>query len=124
MTLDSNDLRALVDIGFIAWSRGLTAQAAKIFEAVRLKHPDQEAGFIGSALVELNQGNADRAVELLRSIPPTDTARAFLGLALLSHGERGAATEVLNEVAEAAAESPAGRMARTALESLGSQTQP
>lgn len=124
MTLKPEDVRTLVDIGFIAWSRGLDAQAAKIFEAVRLVRPNQEAGFIGGALVELQLGKADRALELLRQIPPTDTARAFLGVALLKHGERGEANEVLNDVVKHAGDSPVGQMARATLEAIAFEHQP
>ncbi|HVB89897.1 MAG TPA: hypothetical protein VND97_06825 [Beijerinckiaceae bacterium] len=121
MTLEPQDVRALIDIGFIAWSRGFDTEAAKIFEAIRLERPNQEAGYIGAALVALQRGEPGRAVDHLRRIPPTDNARAFLGMALLSYGERVEAIEVLNDVVESADDSPPGRMARMVLATIGAQ---
>jgi hypothetical protein len=109
------DVRTLADVGFIALSRGLNAEASRIFEAVRIFRPDREAGYIGAALVELRRGDIEAAVKLLKPLPPSDTARAFLGLALMRLGERRDGIDMLQDVIEHAGETPAGRLASAIL---------
>jgi len=116
MALFPEDVRTLVDIGMIAWSRGHLSEAGKIFEALRLDRPEEEACAIGGALVAMSEHHTTRAIAMLRRIPPTDTARAFLGIALLDHGERQEGAEMLEEVAKSAGESAPGSLARAALD--------
>ena len=116
MTFDVEDLRALADIGFIAMSRGLNVEAAKIFEAVRLLRPEQDAGFIGAALVDLRLGKAESAIALLRKPPPSDAVRLFLGLALINFGERREGIDILEDVSRHGGDEPVGRLARSLLD--------
>jgi hypothetical protein len=113
---ETEDVRTLVDAGFIAWSRGLYAEAGRIFEAVRLIRPASEVGFIGGALVSLRKGDALDAVEQLRKQAPTDSVRAFLGFALLKLGEREEALAILHDVVRFAGDRPPGKLARSILE--------
>jgi hypothetical protein len=97
--LKPDDVRTLVDLGFLAVSYGLSDKAAPIFAAVRATRPTQEAGFIGGALVSLARGEIDGAISALRALPPTDAARTFLAIALNRSGDREAAREILTDVA-------------------------
>lgn len=113
--MENFEINTLVSIGFIAWSLGKTTEAGKIFQAVRLERPNDEASAIGTALVETTRGDPEQATRILRRAPPTDAVRAFLGVALLALGDRTDAIATLTEVAETAGDAPAGRMARSTL---------
>ena len=117
--LDSDDVRTLSDLGFLALSRGLRPQARTIFEGVKAARPTQEAGFIGAALVCLADGQIEEAVKILRGLPPTDSARVFLGIALARHGDQRAAREIFQEILEASPDTPYANLARATLDSLG-----
>jgi hypothetical protein len=116
--LESEDVRTLTDLGFLAISRGLHAHAGAIFEGVKAARPAQEAGFIGSALVHLSRGEIEPAIAVLKALPPTEAARVFLGIALARHGDNAQAREVLQDVLQHAPETPYGALARVTLEQL------
>jgi Flp pilus assembly protein TadD len=116
--LKSDDVRTLVDLGFIALSHGRNDEAAAIFAGAQAARPAQEAGFIGSALVSLARGNLEAAVKTLRSLPPTDAARTFLAMALNRTGDRAAAREILMDVVRTAGGTPHAALAREVLDEL------
>ena len=117
--LESDDVRTLTDLGFLAMSRGLHAQATAIFDGVKAARPNQEAGFIGSALVNLAKGDVDAAIQTLRTLPPTDAAQVFLAIALTRRGDRASARDILTELLRTATDSPYGALARVTLDELG-----
>lgn len=102
----TDELRLLVNVGFVAISKGEPGVAADIFVAVRLLRPKQEAGYIGGALAALIAGDPDAAVQLAESAPDTPAARAFRGLALLRSGDvrraRGSLRSVIEDVPSSA----------------------
>ena len=114
--LKSDDVRTLVDLGFIALSHGRNDAAAAIFAGAQAARPAQEAGFIGSALVSLARGELEAAVKTLRSLPPTDAARTFLAMALNRSGDRTAAREILMDVVRTAGGTPHAALARELLD--------
>jgi len=113
--IETDAVRALVDIGFIALSRGLDRHAEAIFDGVTAARPDGEAGPLGMALVALLRSDADRAVKLLRTLPPSDPVRLFLGMALLRRGDRADAARILTDVAATAADAGTAELARATL---------
>ena len=113
--LDADDRRMLVDIGFIALSAGLDQKALAIFEGVQVARPNEEAGFIGEALVRMARGDAAKAVEILRRLPPSDAATLFLGIALQKLGALDDAREMLLAVVNTPGGSPHAETARVAL---------
>ncbi len=115
---DSEDVRNLVDIGFIAVSRGLDSKAEAIFAGVRALRPREEAGFIGGALVDLYRGECAEAVSKLRSLQPTDAAQLFLGMALARTGDQGEASQILANVARTAAEPAVTALAAQLLQGI------
>jgi hypothetical protein len=119
--LGSDDMRALVDIGFMALSHGFDAQAATIFAGVIAARPGQEAGYLGTALVHLYRGEVDPAVAILRKLPPTDAARMFLGLALTRGANRAEARAVLSDVVATAQGTPFARGAQDILDASTGQ---
>src|SRR5262245_58595274 len=108
----------LVDIGFIALSRGLDQHAITIFDGVRVERPDQEAGPIGIALVHLLHGDLEKAVDVLRKLGPSDAARTFLGIALARQGAVSEARNILTDVAKTTADAAFARLAQETLTSL------
>jgi thioredoxin-like negative regulator of GroEL len=114
--LGSDDVRALVDLGFVALSRGRNDEAAAIFAGAQAARPAQEAGFIGSALVNLACGELEAAIKTLRSLPPTDAARTFLAMALNRSGDRTTAREILMDVVHTASGTPHAALAREMLD--------
>jgi hypothetical protein len=118
--LEPDDVRLLVDIGFMALSRGLDGPAAAIFAGVAAARPAQEAGPIGTALVQLHRGEVEAAVRGLRALPPSDAARLFLGLALGRQGAAAEARAVLADVAATATDPAHARSAQAMLEAAES----
>lgn len=116
--LDSDDMRLLVETGFTALSRGLLAEAGTIFAGIEAARPDQEAGGIGRALVCLHRGAVEEAVRILRALPPSDAARAFLGLALARCGDPEEARAILAEVMASAPGTAPAAMAGDLLAAL------
>ena len=116
--LKADDVRMLVDLGYIALSRGLPDKAAAIFAGVQAARPAHEAGFIGGALVSLARGEMETAVKTLRSLPPTDTARTFLAMALIQSGDRTAAREILLDVVRTAAGTSCAELADQLLDEV------
>jgi Flp pilus assembly protein TadD len=118
--LKSDDVRTLVDLGFIALSHGRTDEAAAMFAGAQAARPAQEAGFIGTALVSLARGNPEAAVKTLRSLPPTDAARTFLAMALNRSGDRAAARDILIDVVRTAGGTTHAALARELLDECDS----
>jgi len=96
--LTSEDLRLLADIGFIAGSRGLNEHAGAMFEAIRALRPEQEAGFLGGAMIRILEGDPATAVKELEKAPVTPATRTFLGIALVQEGNPSKGREVLQAV--------------------------
>lgn len=109
--LSSPDVRILTDLGFMSVSRGLLIHAAAIFEGVKAARPQQEAGFIGMALVYIAAGDYEKAISTLKPLPPSDETRAFLGLAYLKQGDKEQGVKILQDVANTATTSSVAEMA-------------
>lgn len=96
--MESDDVRAMVDIGFMALSAGLNRHAAAIFAGVVAARPRQEAGALGLAMVHLAEQRPEAAITLLKPLPPSEAVLTYLGLAQARHGEREAAGRSLRGV--------------------------
>ena len=116
--LEPDDVRMLVDIGFMALSHDFVESAEAIFAGVIAARPAQEAGHIGKALLLLHRGDVDEAVAVLRALPPTDAARLFLGLAVSRTGDVAQARSILADVAEATPDAAHSASARALLDAL------
>jgi Flp pilus assembly protein TadD len=117
--MQSEDVRALADLGFVALSRGMDQHAIAIFQGVKAARPQQEAGNLGIALVHMLRGDLDQAVKLLRELGPSDAALTFLGMALARQGDTAEATRVLNNVVATAKGTSYAALAADTLASLG-----
>ena len=121
---DSDDIRLLTEIGFVAAGRGDVARAEAIFGALLALRPSQAAGHVGIAMALLNRGRAAEAAARLGAamLPPGDEhdlLRAVQGLALQLDHRPAEAARVLQPIAAQPASAgaiPAGvRLARTLL---------
>jgi hypothetical protein len=119
-----DDARDLAEIGFIAVLRGLHNHAAAIFEGVKVARPEEEAGYIGCALVDLARGQFEPAITTLRGLPPSDSARTFLAMALARYGERDEAREILFDVLRVAGGAPCATLASSILSQLDNANPP
>lgn len=103
--VDTETIRALVDIGFISLSRGLDRHAEAVFAGVAAARPEHETGPMGLALVSLLRGDPAAAAARLRKLPPTDPVQLFLGMSLIRLGDRSGGRAVLGRLI-ATAEDP------------------
>jgi thioredoxin-like negative regulator of GroEL len=123
LDLDADEVRVLVDLGFMAVMRGHIQHAGTLFKGVRAARPQEDAGYIGEALLLIQTGDIAGAAAMLRLRPPSDANRVFLGMALLQLGETVEAEQVLRDVVATAREPALIEMARTLLVSAGERDQ-
>ncbi|MEL6681604.1 MAG: hypothetical protein AAFQ09_03050 [Pseudomonadota bacterium] len=116
--LETDDLKLLTDIGFIAVSRGLKDHAAAIFNAVQAIRPEGEAGYLGLGMIDILGGDPMAAVKTLRSAPESDAVRTFLGIALVQSSDIGQGETMLRSVIEHAGDTPFARIAADTLASI------
>jgi hypothetical protein len=116
--LESRDVRLLTEIGFLALRYGRCQEGRTIFTAVKALRPDQEEGYIGTALIDMLEGHLDTAIAALEKLPTSDAARAFLGMALLKQGATADAQSALLDVAASAPDTPHGVLATEILKQL------
>lgn len=113
-----DDVRLLVELGFTALSAGLNREAEKIFTGVTAARPGSESGFLGLALVQMARNELNEAIATLRSLPPSDGAMAYTGLALARLGDRDEARRVFKLVVETAPSTTFGALAAAGLKDL------
>jgi len=96
MQLDSNDIRQLTEIGFLAAARGDLVRAGRIFGALERVRPAQAAVYMGLALAALNAGRPEEALPPLeRGLRAVDAADRDL-----LHALRGLALQLAGRSAE------------------------
>lgn len=117
--LEAEDVRLLVDVGFIALSAGLDREAEAIFAGVSAARPGQEAGPLGLAMIHMARNQLDQAVATLRALPPSDAALTYLGLALARRGDAAEARSVLGSVIDTAPGTPFAELAEAGIRELG-----
>lgn len=118
--LDADDVRMLVDLGFMALTAGKPKQAAILFEGAKAARPDGEAGPLGLALVHMAEGELDVAAAILKALPPSDAALTYLGMALARQGDAAGARRHLQDVVNTGADTPFGALAEAELQALQS----
>ncbi len=65
MLVDSNEVRLLAEIGFLAAARGDVSRAQRIFGALECIRPACAAVYVGLASAFLNRGGFDEALRIL-----------------------------------------------------------
>ena len=66
MTVSTESVRLLTEVGFAAASAGLTKEALAIFAGLKAVRPDSEASAVGTAMAHLGRGAFREAAEILR----------------------------------------------------------
>ena len=100
--LEKQDVRLLADIGFLTLSYGHFDKAETIFKGVQVARPESEAGPLGIALTHLARGNVHATVEALRKLPPSDSVRLYLAIALGRSGDKQGAEELFQDLVKTA----------------------
>lgn len=118
LVLDTNDVKLLVELGFVALSAGLLKEAEVIFTGVKSARPAGEAGPLGLALLRMAQGNLDEAISILKAQRRSVAAKTFLGLALARHGDRKQAQKTLQGVIDRASGTSFAELATVGLHEL------
>lgn len=98
VAVDAQDLRLLAEIGFLGIGRGLSAEAAVIFAALRALRPEGEAGYVGGAAAALSARRLDEAAAMLRAGPQTEAVLAFRALVFAQSGDARRAKDVLQDL--------------------------
>jgi predicted Zn-dependent protease len=105
MKVEIELLRLLVEIGFLAESRGMLFEAETIFEGVSKYRPNSAYPLIGKASVIMNKGEFKEAISILSNAPYQDNKEkelrdSYLGKALKLAGYNNEANNVLKNVKE------------------------
>ena len=101
LSLDSNEIRLLTEIGFLAAGRGDVARAERIFGALQLLRPQRAFAPIGLAMAYMNAGRHDEAAGVLaRAAEQVEAAEqaeldVFRGLALQLAGRSSESVRAL-----------------------------
>ncbi|WP_417796432.1 tetratricopeptide repeat protein [Terasakiella pusilla] len=64
--ISTDDLKVLMEAGFLAANGGMTKQAQTIFEGVLAVRPESEYAYIGQAVTLLTSEKHDEAIKVLR----------------------------------------------------------
>ncbi|MBF0103127.1 MAG: hypothetical protein HQK77_19685 [Desulfobacterales bacterium] len=121
MTITSELLQLLMEIGYLAGGYGLLNDSETIFEAIKSVRPESEYPLIGLAVTKMNANNNEDAIAILKNQalkvnPQSDLARSFLGLALKHAGYGSESQSVLQEVLNSGKDAVAVKMAQAILD--------
>ena len=100
---NSDDVRLLTEIGFLASARGDVARAEVIFGALLLSRPDAAFPRVGLATALMNASRPGEAAALLAKTvnltgADADLVQAMLGLALQLDGKTAQSSRVLRDL--------------------------
>lgn len=124
MKFDSNLMKLLMEVGFLATNNtGQPEAASTIFKGVAKARPQSAYPQIGLGCAAIVQRNFSEAVEILRSAPASERSErelcnGFLGLALKLGGYREESSSVLAQLQQEGENEVAVRMASSLLEEL------
>jgi tetratricopeptide (TPR) repeat protein len=121
MEIDSELLKLLMEIGFLAGDKGRLPEAQTIFEGVSKARPQSAYPYIGTAYVAMNKSEFEKAIAILRDAPHQDAKEkeisgGFLGMALKFAGYNEEAQRVLSDIKENGIDEIAINMASVLLE--------
>jgi Tfp pilus assembly protein PilF len=120
VTISTEELRTLLETGFLLRERGELQKAREVFEAVVALRPDVEIGHIGLAQVLhcMDDAGAEKAFrKAVEMNPGSAHARSQLGEYLHTRGKKADALKELNRAIELDPSGPFGESAR-AIKSL------
>lgn len=114
--ISAQEIRALLETGFLLWERTELDKAAEVFDGVLALRPQLEPALIGLANVRQAQGRAEEAKacfeEATKAHPASANAHALLGEFYHTQGQKDAALRELNKAIELDPSGPFGEAAR------------
>lgn len=120
MKIDSNLLKAMMEIGFLGTRHGRLNESATVFGGIAKARPNSAYPRIGLGSVAMGHGDFSRAVDIFRAAPATEQAErdlcdGFLGMALMLAGYKEESRTVLTRLKEEGVNEAAIRMSDTLL---------
>ena len=103
MSVPSQAIRTLMEIGVSSAGSGMFRQALAIFDGIEAVRPDSEGPAIGVALVHMTTRDHDAAIKVLREEalpknPESAETRMLLGVALKLAGRAAECETVIKEL--------------------------
>jgi hypothetical protein len=103
MKIDTDLLKLLMEVGFMATNGGRLQEAATIFKGLSRARPKSVYPKIGLGCVAMGSGQFTQAVEILKSAPAQaagerDLCQGFLGMALKLGGLHDECRSVLTQL--------------------------
>jgi Flp pilus assembly protein TadD len=123
MKIDSDLLKLLMEMGFLATNNGRLREATTIFKGLTRARPQSVYPKIGLGCVAMGSGQFTQAVEILRNAPAQvpgerDLCQGFLGMALKLGGFQDECRTVLTQLQAEGQNEVAVRMAGKLLEEM------
>jgi Flp pilus assembly protein TadD len=123
MKIESDLVKLLMEIGFLAGRSGRLREAGLIFNGVAKARPNSAYPRIGLGYVAMACGQFAKATEILRSAPAgereeSELCQGFLGMALQLDGQQHEAREILTQLQDEGKNEVAVLMAGNLLEKL------
>lgn len=121
MNIDSDLLKLLMEVGFIATNNGRPGDAETIFGGLSQVRPNSGYPRIGLGCAAMARGDIPKAVDILRSAPYQDKeehelCQGFLGMALKLGGYEDECRSVLNQLISEGNNQVAVRLAENLME--------
>ncbi|MEJ2643248.1 MAG: tetratricopeptide repeat protein [Desulfosarcinaceae bacterium] len=116
MKIDTDLLKLLMEVGFMATNSGRLPEAATIFKGLSRARPQSVYPQIGLGCVAMGSGQFAQAVEILKAAPAQadgerDLCQGFLGMALKLGGFQEECRSVLTQLQSEGQNEVAVRMA-------------
>jgi hypothetical protein len=123
MKIDSELLKLLMEVGFMATNSGRLSEAATIFKGLTRARPQSVYPRIGLGCVAMGSGQFAQAVEILKQAPvkadgERDLCQGFLGMALKLGGFEEECRSVLGQLQSEGQNEVAVRMAGKLLKNM------
>jgi len=121
MKIDSDLLKLLMEVGFLATKSGMLADAETIFQGVAAARPNSGYPHIGLGCVAMGHGDFEKAVEILEGAPSKERAErdlcmGFLAMAFKLSGRNDECRDVVAQLKSEGENEVAVRMAERTLE--------
>lgn len=105
MEINSELLKKLSQVGYMACMKGYTREGEIIMEGVKTARPGQTAVLMGAAIAKITAGRPQEAIKIITSDilnqdPDNLTAKCFLGIALYEAGEKEQSERYFVEIME------------------------
>lgn len=105
MDINSELLKKLSQVGYMACLKGYRKEGQVIMDGVRAVRPDQVPVLMGVAIARVTAGRYEEAIKIIQSDiltqePDHLTAKCFLGVALFESGEEEQSRSFFTEIME------------------------